>query len=63
MKTHRYSDNSFSVYEFMPETECRALITRSEEMGYEAAKIDDGASQVADPGMRNNARVIFDDFP
>jgi len=61
MKLHHYSDNAFSVYGFMPDAECRALISRSEEMGYDAAKIDDGASQVAAPGVRNNARVIFDD--
>ncbi len=61
MKTHRYSDNAFSIYGFLAKAECRALITRSEEMGYEDAKIYDGVSQVAAPGMRNNARVIFDD--
>lgn len=37
------------------------MIQKSEELGFELAKIDDGLSQQVSSSVRNNSRIIFDD--
>lgn len=61
MKVHEYSNTAFSIYGFMPKDECEQLIVKSEEIGFEPAKINDGFGQSSAPNIRNNSRVIFDD--
>jgi hypothetical protein len=62
MEVHKYSDKAFSVYNFLSARECRKFIELSEKKGFDAAKIDDGFGQTEMLSVRNNSRIIFDDF-
>ncbi len=45
---------------FTPE-ECQALITVSEQMGFEASLVRTRQGEIVDKNMRDNDRVVFDD--
>lgn len=51
----------FTCEEALSGSECAALITLTEGMGYEAAPITTAAGFVMRPDIRNNTRVILDD--
>jgi hypothetical protein len=51
----------FTYEDALSASECAALITLTEGMGYEAAPITTAAGFVMRPDIRNNTRVILDD--
>jgi predicted 2-oxoglutarate/Fe(II)-dependent dioxygenase YbiX len=52
---------AFTINQIFNAEECKAMITRAEELGFEAAKVAlSGGAQLM-PGIRNNDRVKFDD--
>lgn len=61
MKT--LSDNIFLQENFLNEIECQILIDRSDDIGYEYAKVKLGENTFAElPQVRNNQRVIEMNF-
>lgn len=52
----------FTVPGFLSANECAALIHESEERGFGAAPIDTGKGFRIVPEIRNNTRVMVDDF-
>lgn len=60
---HVYSetDIAFSLYNFLAVAECENLVARAEKNSFESATINDGLSDVTNPLVRNNSRIILDD--
>jgi len=54
-------DNIFFIENFFSDDECNQLIAKSEQMGYEDAKINLHGKQVMMKTVRNNLRVLFKD--
>ena len=55
-------DGVVTVDSFLSERECRALIEMSESKGYGEAAINTGYGQKIVKDVRNNDRILFDDF-
>ena len=56
-------DDIFVVRHFLSADECEALVRRAEEIGFDEATVNAfGGSTVVNKGMRNNERVMIDDF-
>ena len=51
----------FTVPDFLAPQECRALISRGESLGFEAASVATAAGAQMLTNVRNNDRVTFDD--
>ena len=60
MKFKDFGNGIFTVDNFFSEQECKDWIRRSEEIGYEEAKVNLGKEQVLMKGVRNNERLIYD---
>ncbi|SFO85997.1 2OG-Fe(II) oxygenase superfamily protein [Chitinophaga sp. YR627] len=57
-----YTQDIFTINDFLSHDECSALIGKSEEMGYEEATVDvGGGQQRMIKGVRNNERVLYKD--
>jgi len=56
------SERWTTVEDFLSPSLCRALIARGEEMGFGEAPITTGTGFVMMKEVRNNTRVMFDDF-
>lgn len=57
-----YTQDIFTINNFLSHDECSALIRKSEEMGYEEATVDvGGGQQRMIKGVRNNERVLYKD--
>jgi predicted 2-oxoglutarate/Fe(II)-dependent dioxygenase YbiX len=56
------ADGIFLIRGFADGAECDALIRRSEQAGYEAATLATARGAKLDTSVRNNARLIEDDF-
>jgi prolyl 4-hydroxylase len=57
-----YTQDVFTINNFLSQQECIELIRKSEEMGYEEATVDVGSSQQRMiKGVRNNERVLYND--
>src|SRR5580700_896757 len=57
----QHAPGIFTYEDSLSASECAALITLTEGLGYEAAPITTGAGFVMRPDIRNNTRVILDD--
>jgi hypothetical protein len=55
------TDEIFTVEDMLSPEECRALIERSEELGYEEALVTSPEGPVLREDVRNNERLIVDD--
>lgn len=53
----------FTVPDVLGEEECRAVIAKMEELGFDDAPINAPGGFVMRPDIRNNQRVMFDDVP
>ena len=60
MKYTDYKNGIFTVDEFFSTEECQEWIRKSEEIGYEEAKINFGKKQVMMKVIRNNERLLYD---
>ena len=57
-----YENGAFVVEDFLTQKECCDLISRSEDIGYERSKIQTNLGEVESVSVRNNERVLFDDY-
>src|SRR5580700_8164015 len=57
----QHAPGIFTYEDSLSASECAALITLTEGLGYEAAPITTAAGFVMRPDIRNNTRVILDD--
>ncbi len=55
-------DGIFVLPSFLSSAECEHFISLSEEGGYEAATLSTTEGAVLQPDIRNNSRLIWDDF-
>lgn len=60
-RVHRLDRDIFTVSDLYTPAECRQLIERGENTGFEAASVTTSTGQKMMPGVRNNDRAIFDD--
>ena len=60
MKFTDFGNGIFTVDNFFSKKECEDWIQKSEEIGYEEAKISLGQKQVMMKDVRNNERLIYD---
>lgn len=58
----KFADNRFTINNVLSAEECQAFITLTEQAGYLAATINTNKGFELRPGIRNNERVILDDF-
>lgn len=58
----KFVDNIFTIANVLTADECQAYITLTERAGYAAATINTNQGVELRPDIRNNARVILDDF-
>lgn len=56
------ADNIFTIAKVLTPDECQMYIALTEQTGYDAAPITTAAGFVMRPDIRNNRRVIIDDF-
>lgn len=62
MEKNVYTQDIFTISNFLSLDECTSLILKSEEMGYEEATVDVGhGQQRMIKGVRNNERVLYND--
>lgn len=61
-KRELLNDMIFVIDEFLSPDECRELISRSEEIGYDDAPITTSRGPLMRKDIRNNTRVMFDDI-
>jgi prolyl 4-hydroxylase len=62
MKKIEYNHEIFVIEDFLTKTECDALILKSEQIGYEEAKVQTGNNeQSMVKGVRNNDRILYED--
>ena len=61
MSITSYSSYVFTINNFFSEEQCKALITRSEQIGYNEATIVTDAGPRLVKTVRNNSRIIFID--
>ncbi|MBX2842294.1 MAG: 2OG-Fe(II) oxygenase [Flammeovirgaceae bacterium] len=61
MEVHYHSDKIWTIDRFLEVEACQNLISLSEEIGYEEAKVSlpEGAKMMK--GLRNNDRLLFED--
>lgn len=59
---NKYENGSFSIRSFLSDQECDELIKQSEALGYEGALIQTSLGEVAANEVRNNDRILFDDY-
>jgi predicted 2-oxoglutarate/Fe(II)-dependent dioxygenase YbiX len=52
----------FTLDNVLSKRECKDLIIFSEQKGYEDAAVNLGGKQVINKSIRNNSRLIYDDF-
>jgi len=62
MKTKQVSAHIFTIDNFWTKQECKDFISKSEELGYEAATVDTDKGAKVIQSVRNNNRVIYTDF-
>ena len=55
-------EDIFVIHDFFTPAECDAAIARAETAGFEEATITTAGGAVLNKGIRNNARLIVDDF-
>ena len=60
MKFTDFGNGIYTIDNFFSEQECKDWIQKSEEIGYEEAKISLGEEQVLMKSVRNNERLIYD---
>lgn len=58
----KYDNGVFVVDDFLSPKECSDLIARSEQIGYQRSKIQSSLGEVESTSIRNNERILFDDF-
>ncbi|TWF32338.1 2-oxoglutarate-Fe(II)-dependent oxygenase superfamily protein [Chitinophaga polysaccharea] len=62
MEKYTYNPGIFTIRDFFSLEECKALIEKSEALGYEEATVDVGNGvQRLIKGVRNNERVLYKD--
>lgn len=62
MKKIVYNKDIFVLENFLSKEECKALIEKSEQIGYEEAKVQMGGNrQSILKGVRNNDRILYTD--
>src|SRR5438270_186004 len=54
--------NAFLIHGFLTAEECRSFVARSEATQYQEATITSYSGFILDKEIRDNARVILDDF-
>lgn len=62
MKRIEHTDTIFTIEDFWPVSRCEEYISKTEELGYEAAKVFNGTSYQVMDTVRNNKRVMFKDY-
>ncbi len=63
MKTiTKYDNGAFTIPGFLTTEECQKLILNSESRGYDLAKIQTSFGEKNLTEVRNNERILFDDF-
>lgn len=58
----KFADNIFTIANVLTADECQAYVTLTEQAGYAAATINTNKGVELRPDIRNNTRVILDDF-
>src|SRR5258708_6952753 len=58
-----FSDDVFTVAEFLTTAECDDYVALAEQIGFAAAPINGTFGPVMRPDVRNNTRVMLDDEP
>lgn len=61
MKLTQHTPSIWTIDHFLDEATCQSLIARSEDKGYEAAKVNAGGKQTLLTNARNNARLFYED--
>jgi len=61
MRYQKITDNIFTIEEFWSNDQCAAFIKKSEELGYEEAKIETDKGAKVVKSVRNNNRVLHND--
>lgn len=59
MKKVQVADHIFTIENFFTPQECQEYINLSEQIGYEAAKVNIDGKQVMRTAVRNNERVLY----
>ena len=59
MKLSKVADNIFTVEDFLTRAECLQHIVRSEEIGYELAKVNAAGGSKVKTDVRNNSRAFY----
>ena len=62
MKIKKHTSDIIEVQQLWPKERCRELISRSEAMGYEQARVQTTRGQKLIKEIRSNQRVIFKDI-
>src|SRR5687768_9684823 len=62
MNVQQLAQGIFIIPDFLTATECEAFIKRTEAQGFEQASITHAGGTKIEPKIRNNDRVIIDDF-
>jgi len=57
-----YSDSVYCIEHFLSPAECAEMIKLSEDLGYEQATVNTGYSHEVIDSIRNNDRVIYDNY-
>ncbi|MEM8909719.1 MAG: 2OG-Fe(II) oxygenase, partial [Bacteroidota bacterium] len=60
MKAKDFGNGIWTIAGFFSKGECEDWINKSEELGYEAAKVNRGKQQVLLKTVRNNERLIYE---
>ena len=59
MQLTKVADNIFTVEDFLTRTECLQYVVRSEEIGYELAKVNTASGSKVKTDVRNNSRAFL----
>jgi prolyl 4-hydroxylase len=59
MHLTKVADNIFTVEDFLTRAECLQYIVRSEEIGYELAKVNTASGSKVKTDVRNNSRAFY----
>ena len=60
MKTYHHGLNIYQIYDILSKEECDAIIDKTEQLGYQSAKINNGGIWI-ESKMRNNESTMFFD--
>ena len=59
MKLTKVAESIFTVEDFLSRAECLQYIVRSEEIGYELAKVNTASGSKVKTDVRNNSRAFY----